>query len=245
MSVWWRFLLPLFCFLLSCVYPHCAHPSGQQRTTYQNSLRLTRFIRTRVQQLLRRYVSRARLHGARWCKLARCNRSPSFTMFFSMVHQKEQQLGDRNFEDKSLALSTLPNLSTDFHRWLQLKVGVCHVNEIRPSYIYDFMTIKLQGNMCMYFKHKMWVKKPFIMCPWCIQDWERLTEASRNLHTYWVHLDRKRVQLERDNGQPRTAKIPTCMESIQLDIKDLMRQVNSQVMTKNTSHPYTQKQRKA
>lgn len=76
------------------------------------------------------------------------------------------------------------------------------------------------------------------MC-WPLQDWERLSAASRDLHNYWAHLDRKRIQLEREGrgqtvGQTtrrrgKPTSLPEGIQSIQMDLRDLMRQVDRQV----------------
>lgn len=55
MTVWWRALI-LLCCVLNCV--ESSSPSlVLQRNKYNNSFRLTRSTRTRVQQLQRKYVS--------------------------------------------------------------------------------------------------------------------------------------------------------------------------------------------
>ncbi|XP_062309465.1 uncharacterized protein LOC134013771 [Osmerus eperlanus] len=160
MAVWWRTLFfPLLLLSLSCAYPSCAAPSGQQRaSSYRNFLSFTRSIRAHVQHLLRRY--------------------------------KEQQLGDRHFEDRNLEMSSLPSLSTNFLGWLLKK------------------------------------------------DWERLAGASRDLNTYWSHLDRKRKQMEKEGmmmghgSMPTSRNPPTLPQSfsrIQREISDLVNQVNFQM----------------
>lgn len=75
-----------------------------------------------------------------------------------------------------------------------------------------------------------------------VQDTERLRLASDYLQTFWTHLERQRQQLERERdatkerreqrrdkrGRPQ----PTLSQSfvgLQIDLRDLMRQVNSQV----------------
>ncbi|XP_034406259.1 uncharacterized protein LOC117742748 [Cyclopterus lumpus] len=86
MTVWWRALI-LLCCVLDCVESSSPSPV-LQRNKYNNSFRLTRSTRTRVQLLQRKY--------------------------------KEQQLGDKHFEDRSRQLKDLPSLSTDFYSWLKL-----------------------------------------------------------------------------------------------------------------------------
>lgn len=48
----------------------------------------------------------------------------SFYCHGAFLVQKEQQLGDRHFEDRSRHLKELPSLSTDFYVWLKLTVSI-------------------------------------------------------------------------------------------------------------------------
>lgn len=48
----------------------------------------------------------------------------SFYSHGAFLVQKEQQLGDEHFEDRSRQLKELPLLSTDFYVWLNLTVGI-------------------------------------------------------------------------------------------------------------------------
>ncbi|KAM3602190.1 uncharacterized protein V6R79_025943 [Siganus canaliculatus] len=86
MALWWQ-ALTLLCCILNCVESSPSSPV-LQKNIYNNSFRLTRSTRTRVQQLQMKY--------------------------------KEQQLGNKNFEDRSRQLKDLPLLSTDFDSWLNL-----------------------------------------------------------------------------------------------------------------------------
>uniref|UniRef100_A0A671S7A2 Cardiotrophin-2-like n=2 Tax=Sinocyclocheilus anshuiensis TaxID=1608454 RepID=A0A671S7A2_9TELE len=75
-----------------------------------------------------------------------------------------------------------------------------------------------------------------------MQDNERLHLASHNLQTFWTHLEGQRQQLEREKdatkerGEQRRGKRgkpqPNLCQrfvSLQIDLRDLMKQVNSQV----------------
>ena len=55
MALWWQALL-LLCWTLNCVRSSAPSPLIQ-RNKYNNSFRLTRSTRTRVQQLQKKYVS--------------------------------------------------------------------------------------------------------------------------------------------------------------------------------------------
>ncbi|XP_070773778.1 uncharacterized protein [Enoplosus armatus] len=152
MTVWWRALI-LLCCALNCVESFAPSPV-LQRNKYNNSFRLTRSTRTRVQQLQRKY--------------------------------KEQQLGNKHFEDRSRQLKDLPLLSTDFYSWLKLT------------------------------------------------DWERLHAALWDMQAYWNMLERKRKQLEKEEkeqmaGQEARTTLPQSIRHIQLDLRDLMSQVSSQM----------------
>lgn len=77
---------------------------------------------------------------------------------------------------------------------------------------------------------------------WPVQDWERLSAASRDLHTFWAHLDMKRREIEREEvgqgaahrmgsrGKPKPS-IPERIQHILTDLRDLMTKVNFQVQT--------------
>ncbi|CAN9501722.1 unnamed protein product [Ophioblennius macclurei] len=152
MNVWWKALILCFS-VLSCVEVS-ARPPVFQRNKYNNSFRLTRSTRTRVQQLLSKY--------------------------------KEQQLGNKDFEDRSRQLSDLPSLSTDFSRWLNLT------------------------------------------------DSDRLHAAFQDMQAYWSKLEWKRKQLEKEEigqmeVQAARTTLPQSIKHIQLDIKDLMNQISSQL----------------
>uniref|UniRef100_A0A3B1J7F2 Ciliary neurotrophic factor n=1 Tax=Astyanax mexicanus TaxID=7994 RepID=A0A3B1J7F2_ASTMX len=79
-----------------------------------------------------------------------------------------------------------------------------------------------------------------------MEDTERLSSASRDLNTFWSHLESQRQKLEmemeegREGAADRTMQrrnkrgrpqlsLPQSMLGVQLDLRDLMRQVNSQV----------------
>ncbi|XP_017569335.1 uncharacterized protein LOC108437023 [Pygocentrus nattereri] len=154
-------------FLSALLYESCSFPLRRQGAgNFANSLRLTRNIRSRVQQLLLRY--------------------------------KEQQFGDSRFEDKKIALKTLPSVTINFQTWRHM------------------------------------------------EDSERLSIASRNLLTFWAHLESQCQKLELDmqneresaaeramqkrnkRGRPHLS-LTQSMRAIQLDLRDLMRQVNFQL----------------
>lgn len=71
-----------------------------------------------------------------------------------------------------------------------------------------------------------------------VQDTERLSLASHNLQTFWTHLEVQRQQLERERdatkerrgkrGKPQPILCQRFF-SLQIDLRDLMKQVNSQV----------------
>lgn len=68
----------------------------------------------------------------------------------------------------------------------------------------------------------------------CVQDWDRMHVAFRDLQAYWNMLDRKRKQLEKElNGQIEVdvaqRTLLQSMRHIQLDLRDLMSQVSTQV----------------
>ncbi|KAK1788379.1 hypothetical protein P4O66_015992, partial [Electrophorus voltai] len=76
-------------YTLAVVCDGCCAPVAQASLSFPNSLRLTRTLRARVQQLLQSY--------------------------------KEQQFGDRNFEDRRLILNTLPSVTINYRSWLQIQ----------------------------------------------------------------------------------------------------------------------------
>ncbi|XP_051978016.1 uncharacterized protein LOC127639805 [Xyrauchen texanus] len=77
-----------------------------------------------------------------------------------------------------------------------------------------------------------------------MKEIERLRLASRHLHTFWTHLEYQRQQLEREMDQMKDRREqrrdkrgrpqPTLCQSfkgLQIDLRDLMRQVNSQLIS--------------
>ncbi|XP_043095781.1 uncharacterized protein LOC122345582 [Puntigrus tetrazona] len=87
-----------------------------------------------------------------------------------------------------------------------------------------------------------------------MQDTERLRLASRNLQTFWTHLEVQRQQLERERdatkerreqrrGKRGRPQLTLCQrfDSLQVDLRDLMKQVNSQLnslsITASTNSP--------
>ncbi|XP_034463395.1 uncharacterized protein LOC117774845 [Hippoglossus hippoglossus] len=148
MTVWKQALI-LLCCALSFV--DSAPSPVPQRNKYNNSFRLTRSARSRVQQLLKKY--------------------------------KEEQLGNKHFEDRSRQLKDLPLISTDFYSWMKLT------------------------------------------------DWERLHAALWDMQAYWNKLDWKRKQLEKEENENMAVRttLPQSIRHIQLDLRDLMSQVTSQM----------------
>ncbi|XP_023867436.1 cardiotrophin-2-like [Salvelinus sp. IW2-2015] len=79
-----------------------------------------------------------------------------------------------------------------------------------------------------------------------MKDWERLSAASQDLHTFWAHLDMKRKEMEVDKVEQRAAHwmgtrgkakttIPQGIHRIQTDLRDLMTKVNFQLRCVNSS----------
>ncbi|KAK5859175.1 hypothetical protein PBY51_003259 [Eleginops maclovinus] len=67
-----------------------------------------------------------------------------------------------------------------------------------------------------------------------LTDWERLHSAFVDMQAYWNMLDRKRKQLEREEREQMLSRavgttIPQSIRHIQLDLRDLMSQVSSQM----------------
>lgn len=73
----------------------------------------------------------------------------------------------------------------------------------------------------------------------CVQDWERLHAAFWDIHAYKNMLERKRKQLENAANEQVSAQttitLPQSIEHIELDLRDLMRHVRSQVHTYSDS----------
>lgn len=70
----------------------------------------------------------------------------------------------------------------------------------------------------------------------CVQDWERLHAAFSDMQAYWNMLEWKRKQLEKEEREQMVVQavrntLPQNIKHIQLDLRDLMSQVSSQVST--------------
>ncbi|XP_058239102.1 uncharacterized protein LOC131348298 [Hemibagrus wyckioides] len=111
-----------------------------------------------------------------------------------LLRYKEEQLGNIHFDDKRIALNTLPSVTINYRTWLQM------------------------------------------------EDAERLYRASRDLQLFWSHLESQRQKLQgsseqvgdsemrRRNKRGRPLRsLSQSILGIQLDLRDLMRQVNSQL----------------
>ncbi|GAA6235967.1 uncharacterized protein LOC108893571 isoform X1 [Lates japonicus] len=64
-----------------------------------------------------------------------------------------------------------------------------------------------------------------------LEDWERLHAAFWDMQAYWNMLEWKRKQLEREGKEQMAARttLPQSIKHIQLDLRDLMSQVSSQM----------------
>lgn len=116
-----------------------------------------------------------------------------------LLRYKEEQFGDTHFDDKRIALNTLPSVTINYRTWLQMK------------------------------------------------DTERLYRASRDLQSFWTHLESQRQKLhgnsdgsgetgvkKRNRRGRQSQSLSESILGIQLDIRDLMRQVNSQLHSIST-----------
>lgn len=67
----------------------------------------------------------------------------------------------------------------------------------------------------------------------CLQNWDRLYIAIRDMQVYWNMLEWKRKQQEMGDKEQMGAKttLSQRIRCIQLDLRDLMTQVSSQVST--------------
>ncbi|XP_054899852.1 uncharacterized protein LOC129368766 [Poeciliopsis prolifica] len=69
-----------------------------------------------------------------------------------------------------------------------------------------------------------------------LSDWDRLDGAFRDIQSYWSVLERKRKQLEKEQNTQRTAAgLFQSIKHIQLDLRDLMNQVSSQMRVVRSS----------
>lgn len=83
----------------------------------------------------------------------------SFYCRGAFLVQKEQQLGDRHFEDRSQQLKELPSLSTDFYVWLKLTVS------IRPT-PFSFVLLSECCEECLTSRHRCWEKLTLAEIRW-------------------------------------------------------------------------------
>ncbi|MEQ2159017.1 hypothetical protein GOODEAATRI_018152 [Goodea atripinnis] len=69
-----------------------------------------------------------------------------------------------------------------------------------------------------------------------LSDWDRLHRAFTDIQTYWSMLERKRKQLEKEQNVQRMAtSLLQSIKHIQLDLRDLMSQVSSQMKVVRSS----------
>ncbi|XP_067294592.1 uncharacterized protein [Pseudorasbora parva] len=156
--------------------------------SFSHSLRLTRTVRARVQQLLSQY--------------------------------KQQVFGGEFFEYGDLKLSSLPSVTVSYETWLHMQVRK-HIHYVVFKLFY-----------CMRGRFNS-------IC--LVQDTERLRLASHYLQTFWTHLEGQRQQFEKERdatkqreqrrdkrGRPQPTMCQRFM-GLQIDLRDLMRQVNTQL----------------
>ncbi|XP_077360131.1 uncharacterized protein LOC144005732 isoform X2 [Festucalex cinctus] len=132
------------------------------------------------------------IHKARYSNSFRLARSTRTRVQQLLSKYKEQQLGNKDFEDRSGYLNDLPSLSTDFNSWLQLT------------------------------------------------DWDRLHAALSDMQAYRNRLEWQRKELETEEKEKRGAQallntLPKNIKHIELDLRDLMSQVSSQMSYIKTS----------
>lgn len=73
-------------------------------------------------------------------------------------------------------------------------------------------------------------------CHLCVQEWERLHAAFWDMKTYWNMLEWKRIQLENEEKDQKMVQdarttLTQNIRHIQLDLRDLISQVSTQVST--------------
>ncbi|KAG7515544.1 hypothetical protein JOB18_011120 [Solea senegalensis] len=79
-----------------------------------------------------------------------------------------------------------------------------------------------------------------------LTDWQRLLAAFGDMQTYWNMLDRKRKQLEEEDEHMAVHDtFPQSIKHIQLDLRDLMSQISTQMSYinrswKRTTSPFIQ-----
>uniref|UniRef100_A0A671L6V3 Uncharacterized LOC107663373 n=1 Tax=Sinocyclocheilus anshuiensis TaxID=1608454 RepID=A0A671L6V3_9TELE len=177
--------------------------------SFSNSLRLTRTIRAGVQKLLSRYVRKLN---------AICIKKP------------------KHINDKTICIVTFFHfVSKCSHR----AVLFSQKQQVFGDELFEYRELMLSSLPAVTVSYQSWLH---------MQDTERLRLASHNLQTFWTHLEVQRQQLERERdatnerreqrrgkrGKPQST-LRQSFVSLQIDLRDLMKQVNSQVQS-NTVH---------
>uniref|UniRef100_A0A671LCU0 Uncharacterized LOC107663373 n=1 Tax=Sinocyclocheilus anshuiensis TaxID=1608454 RepID=A0A671LCU0_9TELE len=173
--------------------------------SFSNSLRLTRTIRAGVQKLLSRYVRKLN---------AICIKKP------------------KHINDKTICIVTFFHfVSKCSHR----AVLFSQKQQVFGDELFEYRELMLSSLPAVTVSYQSWLH---------MQDTERLRLASHNLQTFWTHLEVQRQQLERERdatnerreqrrgkrGKPQST-LRQSFVSLQIDLRDLMKQVNSQVQT--------------
>uniref|UniRef100_A0A671LCU6 Uncharacterized LOC107663373 n=1 Tax=Sinocyclocheilus anshuiensis TaxID=1608454 RepID=A0A671LCU6_9TELE len=181
--------------------------------SFSNSLRLTRTIRAGVQKLLSRYVRKLN---------AICIKKP------------------KHINDKTICIVTFFHfVSKCSHR----AVLFSQKQQVFGDELFEYRELMLSSLPAVTVSYQSWLH---------MQDTERLRLASHNLQTFWTHLEVQRQQLERERdatnerreqrrgkrGKPQST-LRQSFVSLQIDLRDLMKQVNSQVqvITASTKSP--------
>uniref|UniRef100_A0A671L8Z3 Uncharacterized LOC107663373 n=1 Tax=Sinocyclocheilus anshuiensis TaxID=1608454 RepID=A0A671L8Z3_9TELE len=112
---------------------------------------------------------------------------------------------------------------------------------VRKLNLFEYRELMLSSLPAVTVSYQSWLH---------MQDTERLRLASHNLQTFWTHLEVQRQQLERERdatnerreqrrgkrGKPQST-LRQSFVSLQIDLRDLMKQVNSQVQKTSVSLP--------
>ncbi|XP_019719925.1 uncharacterized protein LOC109512541 [Hippocampus comes] len=172
------------------------------------------------------------IHKARYSNSFRLARSTRTRVQQLLSKYKEQQLGNKDFEDRSGHLDDLPLLSTDFNSWLQLTVSHFFKRQIvheKTSYLHLTSWFRLETVSLA----KLWLV--------CVQDWERLQAAFSDMQAYRNRLEWKRKELEREAKEKKGVQtllntLPKNIKHVEMDLRDLMSHVSNHMSYIKTSN---------
>ncbi|XP_026066896.1 uncharacterized protein LOC113049076 [Carassius auratus] len=164
----------------------------------------------------------------RWCP------SPLCTLIFILICMVSTNSSSPIGHRKSLSFSNSLRLTRTVRARVQQLLSR-YKQQLFGDELFEYRDMKLSSLPAVTVSYQTWLN---------MQDTERLRLASNNLQSFWTHLEIQRQQLERERdamkerrgkrGKPQSS-LRQKFVSLQIDLRDLMKQVSSQLNSLSTT----------